>query len=501
MKRIDAASLALLALCAACLLARLGAVPAMALDEAWIGLFTQRLRAAGVYTPHQMNHYTGPLYALFASAFLPTRGASLESLRLPGALLNAAALAGLWLHLRRRVSPEAAASWALLCAGSAYFLMKSRLAWEVYALQPILILGTLAALARPGGAAALVALTWIGVQNHFIYLSVPASLVVLFGARAAWLGEREAEGRLRGAAAALAAGLVFALVKIPMTDESWAAHRPAMLGALVLLPALSAAAVHRLLPGQALLLPFARARGTLSILLGLMLAAFAVWHLVPLMQIFAGPIVFKRLFSYELPGVLALLLHGWGIFLAGLLVWNSVRAWHDDKLSFHERTLLLWPAAFAAIFVLFRHTSSLRYYSLPALLSTLALAVILPKSARADRGAVFRCALAAAFATQVFLLRELAAPGDRRPLNFRIGWRKENSKDFARKEGLFAAFDASRACQVAHAERSFTAIPLFFHHSEPQAPACDAALAFDADQCPECEKPPFYRWTVVPAAK
>jgi hypothetical protein len=500
MKRIDAASFALLALCFAGLLARLSAAPAMSLDEAWIGLFAARLGLRGFYTPHQMNHYTGPLYAGLVAAFYAARGISLESLRLPGALLNAAAAAGLWLHLRRRVSAEAAASWALLAAGSAYFLMKGRLAWEVYALHPILILGTLAALARPGGGWLLAALTLLGVQNHFIYLSIPASLVVLFGTRAAWRGEKEAEGRLRDAAAALAAGAVFALIKHPVSDEVWGAHRAPLLAAATLLPLLAAFAVRRASIAL-LLLPFTRARRELSLLFGLAIAAFAAWHLAPLVQVFAGPVVFKRLFSYELPGALSVLFYAWGLFLAGLLVWSCVRAWHEKDLTFEQRTLLLWPAAYAPVFILFRHTSSLRYYSLPALLGYLALAVALPRMAAADKRGVYRCALAAAFATQAFLLRELASPADRRPLDFHVGWRKENSRDFARKEGLFAAFDGSGACGIAHAERSFTAIPLFFHRAAEPAGRCDAALAFDADQCPECAAPPYYRWSVVAAAK
>lgn len=500
MKRTDAASLLLLALCLYGLLARLPSVPAMSLDEAWIGLFGQRLRSSGLYTPHAMNHYTSALYAEFATAFFGARGATLESLRLPGALLNAAALAGLWLHLRRRISLEAAASWALLCAGSAYYLMKGRLAWEVYALHPVLILGTLAALARPAGGPLLVALTMIGVVNHFIYLSVPASLVVMFGARAAWRGEAEAEGRLRAAASALAAGAVLALVKSPISEEMWAAHRPALLAALALLPAAAAAAVSRA-PAALLLTPFTRFRRPLTALFGLTVAAFIGWHAAPLVQVFAGPVVFKRLFSLELPAALSLPLHAWGLFLAGLLAWNCARAWHDERLGFHERTIMLWPAAFAAVFIAFRHTSSLRYYSLPALLGTLALAAALPRLARPDKRFVYGAAIAAALAAQVLILREIASPGDRRPLNFHVGWRKENSKDFARKEGLFAAFDASGACQVAHAERSFTAIPLFFHRCGTPGTACDPALAFDSDQCPECAGAPFYRWSVIPAAK
>ena len=67
MRRIDATAIVLLALCLACLFARLSVVPAMSLDEAWIGLFAARLRSVGFYTPHEMNHYTGPLYARLAA--------------------------------------------------------------------------------------------------------------------------------------------------------------------------------------------------------------------------------------------------------------------------------------------------------------------------------------------------------------------------------------------------------------------------------------------------
>jgi hypothetical protein len=500
MKRTDAAALLLLALCLHGLLAKLSGVPAMSLDEAWIGLFAERLRGAGLYSPHAMNHYTSALYARLLAAAYDLRGISLETLRLPGALLNAAALVGIWAHLRRRVSPEAAASWALLCAGSAFYLLKGRLAWEVYALHPILILGTLAALARPGSAVLLVALTMVGVVNHFIYLSIPASLVVLFGARTAWRGEAEAEGRLRDAAAALAAGAVLALVKHPLTDEMWAAHRAPLAAALVVLPSLAAAAVRRA-PRDLLLMPFTRLRRPLAGLFVLTAAAFVGWHVVPMIQVFAGPVVFKRLFALALPWPLSVLLHAWGAFLAGLLAWTCVRAWHDETLGFHERTVLLWPAAFAAVFLFFRHTSSLRYYSLPALLGTAALAAALPRLARADKRFVFGCAAAAALGTQFLLARELASPAERPPLDFHVGWRKENSKDFARKEGLFAAFEASRACGIAHAERSFTAIPLFFHRAGHPAPGCDAALAFESDQCPKCPSPPYYRWSVVPVEK
>ena len=115
----------LLALAAAALLWRLDAFPAMTLDEAWIGMFATRLRERGVYTPHAMNTYTSALYALGAAGMFRLMGTGLLALRLPGALASLLALSGRgpWLPL--------------LALGSAYLMCKSRLGWEVYALQPL----------------------------------------------------------------------------------------------------------------------------------------------------------------------------------------------------------------------------------------------------------------------------------------------------------------------------------------------------------------------------
>ena len=500
MRRTDAAALVLLALGLGCLLVHLASVPALSLDEAWLGNFSLRLRLLGSYTPHQMNHYTGPLYSWGLAGVTSLLGYGVSQVRLMGAVLNALALIGLWLHLRRRVSVESGAAWALLAAGSAYFLMKSRLAWEVYALQPILIWGTLALLAEPGRgaaarAAALTVLTMLGVQNHFIYLSIPASLVILFGVRATWLKEDEALKALRPAVCALTAGIVFALIKHPISDEAWVAHRWSLGTAMAIIPALAADVSWRLPTGLFLRLM----RKELMGIFGLTVFAFFVWHVVPLVQIFAGPVVFKRMFALRTPLPLNFLLHVWGLFLIAVLIWQAARAWHGEKMTFHERTLLLWPVAFAAVFIVFRHTSSLRYYNLPWMICAVALAAGLPRLATVDKKAVYLCATLVAVLTQGALWREIISPADRAPLTFRVGWRKENSKDFSRKEGLFAAFDASGACQIGHSERSFSAIPLYFHRNEKPAPNCDPKLIFDADQCPECTQPPYYRWTVVPS--
>jgi len=503
-RRADALTLLLLAAAAAAVLAGLGRVPALTSDEAWIGLFAQRLRAQGLFSPHEMNTYTGPLYGLLVSKVFAWRGVSVAALRLPGACAAAAAFVLLLADVRRRVGAEAAAWGAAVLAGSAYLLLKSRLAWDVYALQPLLLATTLCLLdgpVTPPRALIFAAATLLGAQNHFIYLSVPASLAAMYAARVAWRGEDAARPWLRLSLSALAAGALVFLVKPRLTDAAWASERG---WAAPLFLALIPLAALLPLPERPLvdLLRRRALRTWAPRALGLGVAAFAAWHGVPLWDALSGVLVWRRVFSWTAPRLLAAPLGAWGALLLVLLAWRAVRAWHDrEGLSAHERTLALWPAFYAAIFIVFRNTSSLRYYSPIQFLCVAALGPALARLPRPDRAWAAALAAVAVAATQGVFWTELSAPRDRIPQSFRIGWHAENSRDFARKDALFAAFDASGACRAAHQERSFVAIPLDFHREETGPLPCDPAKEFDADFCPDCVRPPFYRWSIVSAPR
>jgi hypothetical protein len=507
-RRADATTVLLLALSAAAVLTALGRVPALTVDESWVGLFALRLRSRGLFTPHEMNTYTGPLYGWLLAKVLTARGTGVGGLRLFGACANAAAFLLLAAHLRRRLGAEATAWFAALLAGSAYLLLKSRLAWDTLALQPLLLAATLAVLdgpVTPGRAFLYCAATLIGAQNHFIYLSVPLSLSVLYGARAAWLDEDSARPWFRLATASLVMGAALFLVKPRLSEAAWAAERAWALPLFFALPAAAAAAAAFGGEWEAPLVRLLRvpdirlwaARG-----LGLGLAAFGVWHLVPLWQLLAGPVVWRRVFSWIAPWSLRIPLGLWSAFLIGLLGWRAVRARRGlEGLSAHERTLALWPVAYASIFILFRNTTSLRYYSALQFVSLAALAAGLARLPRPDKRGAAAGALLAILAVQAVFWREAAAPGDRRPLTFKIGTHSESSRDFARKDALFAAFDASGACVIAHQERDFITLPLAFHRAATGPVACDPRKAFDADFRLDAPSPPYYRWSVVSAPR
>lgn len=499
-RRADALAVLLWALTAACVLTALSRLPALTSDEAWIGLYALRLKAQGLITPHEMNTYTGPLYGLLLAEVLAWRGVTEEALRLPGAVFNAAAFALLLLAVRRRAGSAAAAWGAAVLAASAYLQFKSRLAWEVYALQPLLLSATLLLLDGPATAPRALlfaALTLAGVQNHFIYLSVPASLAAMYGARVAWRGEEECRPWLRLSLGALAAGAVVFLIKPRLSEAAWPAQRAwAVPLFLALVPGTLVLGRWDRALTEALRTPFARRWGPRVAALGLL--AFAVWHGVPLWLAFGDAVVWKRTLSWAAPWWLQLPLGLWSAGLLALAAWRAARAWHaHEPLEPAERTLALWPAFYAAFFILFRNTSSLRYYSPVHFLCLAALGPALARLPRPDRRWAAGAAAFAVLSAQTVFWRELAAPRDRRPLTFRIGWHAENSKDFARKDALFAALDASGACAVTRQERSFTAIPLNFHRAGHPAPSCDPAKGFEADQCPDRPEPPYFCWKTV----
>ncbi len=440
----------LIVLAALALFWNLGTFPALSGDEAWIGMFATRLLRRGLYTPHEMNTYTGALYALGVAALFKLTGVGVLQLRLLGAAANTAALGagGRWL--------------ALLALGSVYYMTKSRLAWEVYALQPLLIGASWWCLTRKRPVL-FVALTVLGVQNHFIYISIPLSLVLLYD-------RLEDDERRRAALAGLAASAVIFLVKPRLPEAGWEWY----LGLLAALPALA-------------LLPWRIPR--LPTFLWYAAAAFVAWHGLAFLQVLAGPLVWKRVISWDAPWYYDLPLYAWGLFLAGTLAWRGYGAWHrkDDALA-------LWPIAYMAVFLLFRHTSSLRYYSPLHFICLLALADGLTRFPQADRKWLWRAGVAAALLVQVPLWRELRAPADRAPLTFRAGWRLENSWDFARKDALFAAYDAAGKCELVQGN-SFVDLPLFFHReTRGEAPCAPGSFGGDYRR----DGPPWHRWTVSP---
>ena len=89
---------------------------------------------------------------------------------------------------------------------------------------------------------------------------------------------------------------------------------------------------------------------------------------------------------------------------------------------------------------------------------------------------------------------ELSAPQDRPPIEFRVGWRRERSADFLRKEALFRLMEREKICRLKNMD-GFIDLPLFFHNSTIQ-PDCDPQKVLETRLCAECPEPPYFAWTI-----
>ena len=117
---------------AAMMLYRFAAFPGLHGDEAWTGLRALDHVDRGFFTLHGMRYYAGSLYPYVLSRVFEARGASVESLRLPGLVLNVAGL-GIFLALLLHHSKRSAALFTALSCTSLLLLLQARLAWEVMA--------------------------------------------------------------------------------------------------------------------------------------------------------------------------------------------------------------------------------------------------------------------------------------------------------------------------------------------------------------------------------
>jgi hypothetical protein len=115
-------------------------------------------------------------------------------------------------------------------------------------------------------------------------------------------------------------------------------------------------------------------------------------------------------------------------------------------------------------------------------------------SRRRESAKVLCAAAAAGLFFGFCFFTETASPGIRRPIKFRIGWRKEKSADFLSKKPVYDFMEANRICRLDQDE-SMLDIPIMFHRQSSQY-ACDYAQSIHVGYCWNCEKPPFFKWTV-----
>lgn len=493
---------------------RLDSYPGLHGDEAWVGLFASRMRTLGVFTPHEMNTYTGPFYAWFVSQWFGLLGEGVFSLRITGALLNLAALLVMLIHLGKRMGRESAWVLLYLAGSSAMFFYTSRIAWEVCAVQTFclaVILSSSYGMVEkgrfsPAAVFAFFAANYFGVWNHFIFLSVPFSLFITFLLYLVLYRDwDQLKFFLLSTANIAMVGLV-TIAKPPLTEAFWTAHQAPLLAVTASVPFVFAASfnvfsrrVSRL--ARRFLEAFA-APGPAKALKGLFflaLVAFFIYHAASLIQIWSNVSVFNRVASWQPPVLMAVGLYVWAAVLLAscfFFAYRHAALKRISRLSPYERFLVFWPVVYAATFIAFRHTSSIRHYTSMSFLFMISAAYVLPRIKRMRRAPVVAAGLLVALVLNVCYWSELRDPGVRRPIHFRIGWRSEKSSDFLKKDFVYEILEREKICHLDQDE-SMIDIPIFFHwHEHPYS--CENTRSIGVRYCWECEEPPFFSWTIRP---
>jgi hypothetical protein len=167
---------------------RLSTIPGLHGDEAWAGLRAEAI-LRGARPMLGMNAYTGPVQQYLLAPLLYSLGTKVAVLRALTAGLNLASLCLYYVLLGRWFGRAVASAGVLVLVAMPFFTAYSRIANEVFALNPLLALSGMLLLGRrrsgeQGGRRTLLLhvaggmCLGLGVWNHLIFLSVPVALLV-----------------------------------------------------------------------------------------------------------------------------------------------------------------------------------------------------------------------------------------------------------------------------------------------------------------------------------
>ncbi|MBI5595945.1 MAG: hypothetical protein HY928_07640, partial [Elusimicrobia bacterium] len=220
-----------------------------------------------------------------------------------------------------------------------------------------------------------------------------------------------------------------------------------------------------------------------------LLAGFLWFHWVALIEIQSGSAVLQRLASWRLPLWAEVPLFVWGAALLVTAAHDGLERLKDGGAGLPPAAALLavLPVVYAAVFVVFRNTSSVRYYVVISHLIVLAVAARWSwPSTRPGRNDAAALLVGAALA-HALSWGAVLGPGSRAPLMFRVGWHKEKSHDFVDKSGLFESVARAGACEVEYNENQLDVLLHFDRLVYPRR--CVPGRRVRASYCWSCPPP------------
>lgn len=493
------------------MLYRFASFPGLHGDEAWAGLRALDHMDRGLFTLHGMRYYAGSLYPYVLSRIFEARGASVESLRLPGLVLNVAGM-GLFLLLLLRQSKRSAALFLALSCTSLLLLLQSRLAWEVMAWnlfgQACLVAVAQVFLARQRPSALLAWLFFtvsvLGALNHFVFVSW--NLAFALASAVLWASGRDSAHTSRFFllnALGMAAVLTACVLQWRLDDETFQRHPAVVLTVLAVLPLIATGLWVALGPGLERLTGPVRAwsarwlqglganRKRGRILAAVVLTPFVGMHTLGFSSALSNDLLYRRLFGYEPPlpvRVAGFLFVAGAVATIGIACVRALRAYVSGAPDAHGAFWAFLLPLYAACFPLFTSRESARHYLLLTVALFYAGAVLVPRYLPELRPRLLAGALVFAAATQGLAWWNLTSP-PRPPLDFRVAWRKETSRHLL---NITPVYEQLKREGVCHYEAEFfIQEPLEFLR-RADGWSCTNPAPAAIEYCPTCETSFFY---------
>lgn len=459
------------------LLVRLDSFPGLHGDEAWVGLRALEQQDRGMFTLRGMNGYTGSLFPEIVSLVFSVVPAGIGSLRLAGAILNGLALILTALTLRKRGT--AALCFMLAMGSSLLFIFYSRVAWEVNALQNLLLALILLALSRLLDQARssrrwlfLLLLSFsVGSWNHAIFVAAAlsfAAATLLVALR--WPSESSVRLQLIGQLNIL---LQLILCGRHFVGDGDFATRalPTMLAGLALI----ALATHAYVRIEGSLLPHAiealtdrrLARPAKVLLVGLVALSLAASPIsdVSFFGTVSGVILLERVVSY-LPGPIEMIaLHLRMVLLLALfatVAFRSVRTEPSRPQQLLLPLFCLWTIAYFPALRLSIASVADRYYIIPQFLFFVSIALAISGLRVNWRLPAVALLLTGFVYAQVTMVREALRDEDRPPFElFDYAGYTDTSRHFLKLDGLTQYLNSQAYCRVSSSS-FFIAQPMRF---------------------------------------
>ena len=508
-------ALAILALLLVELLWRLSSFPGLHGDEAWVGLRALEIREKGFFSLHGMTAYTGALFPQVVALAFSVLKPDVLALRLPGVVFNWLALAILFVTFRKRGYTAFYAM--LLFASSLLFLFYSRVAWEVSALQNMLlalIVWTVSEILPAGhsrrGHIVLFFLAFaLGTWNHFIFLAAALSFAMATTFVALSYPSKENARLFLLGAFNLPVQFAVLIGMPPLSDGAFFSHAlPALLAGFALVAVTSIAYIRaetRLLPWIA---EFpVRRPGLADPIHNFLVYGTAGAFLIVLpydgtsfFGTVSGFIMMERVVSYvpsplEAAGLqirMAVLVAAFALFVYRQTCPNA-----GERQDALKRILLLWPIAFLPVVQIATPGLSDRYFIIPQFLFFAAVALSIDDMPFRWRR-FLQAVLALGFLyTQFFLWHEIARAENRPPLDYHYGFYNDTSRHFLKLDGLQAYVRGSGFCE-ADSNSFFIDRPMHFLLAV-HPPSCRGPHTVQIEYCDTCREPvPWFSVTSAP---